>query len=194
MTAPTTTDAGSRPDPTAVSASRLLTDALIEQEYPRLRQIARRFMRAQRPDHTLQPTALVHEAFLRLASARSPGWATRAELLAVAATTMRRVLVDLARRRGAAKRAGGRRVTLVDGCAIEPAGPIDLLALDEALTRLGGEEARVARVVELRFFGGLECEEVAEALGVSVPTVKRDWRFARAWLARELRDERETRA
>jgi len=149
-------------------------------------------MRGQRSDHTLQPTALVHEAFIRLAR-RGAGWASRGEFVAVAATAMRRILVDCARRRGAAKRRGGTPVTLVEGLAIQAEDPVDLLALDAALTRLAALEERPARVVELRFFGGLEIEEVAEALEVSSATVKRDWRFARAWLARELESPDDTR-
>jgi RNA polymerase sigma-70 factor, ECF subfamily len=161
------------------------TAALAEETYAELWRIARRYMRSQRHDHTLQPTALVHEGFLRL-SGRGYAWTSRAEFLAVAATAMRCVLVDHARRRHAAKRDGGARVTLVDGAAIEEGRPIDLLDLDEALTRLAAVHQRPARVVDLRFFGGLETEEVAEALGVSSATVKRDWRFAKAWLSREL--------
>ncbi len=161
------------------------TAALAQETYVELRRIAARCMRGQKPDHTLQPTALVHEGFLRL-SGRGYRWASRTEFLAVAATAMRCALVDHARRRKAAKRYGGARVTLVDGAAIENERPIELLALDEALTRLGAFQERAARVVELRFFGGLQTEEVAEALGISTATVKRDWRFAKAWLSREM--------
>lgn len=162
-------------------------EALVEQTYRELRRIAGRYMRTQRDDHTLQPTALVHEAYLRLARARGSGWKSRTQFVAVAASAMRCVLIDSARRRGAAKRDGGARVTLVDGSAIDEPRPLDLLALDEALERLAAVDERAARVVELRFFGGLELALVAEVLDVSLPTVKRDWRFARAWLARELR-------
>jgi RNA polymerase sigma-70 factor (ECF subfamily) len=168
-----------RPDGTA--------EALVQETYRELRRIAGRYMRAQRDDHTLQPTALVHEAYLRLAHARGSGWKSRTQFVAVAASAMRCVLIDSARRRGAAKRHGGARMTLVEGSAIDEPRPIDLLALDEALQRLAAVEERPARVVELRFFGGLELARVAEVLGVSLPTVKRDWRFAKAWLARELR-------
>jgi RNA polymerase sigma-70 factor, ECF subfamily len=164
------------------------TEVLAEQTYRELRRIAVRCMRGQRHDHTLQPTALVHEAFLRLAR-RGCDWQSRTDFLAVAATAMRRILVDCARRRGAAKRYGGSRVTLVDGDAIEAERPIDLLALDEALSRLAMLEPRAERVVELRFFAGLETEEVAQVMGVSAATVKRDWRLARAWLSRELAEE-----
>lgn len=170
---------------TAVSGS---AERLAELTYGELRRIARRCMRSQRPDHTLEPTALVHEAYLRLASARPAGWESRTQFLAVAATAMRHVLIDCARRRHAARRYGGRRVTLVENSAVEEAEPVDLLALDEALSRLAAVDDRSARVAELRYFGGLEVEEVAEVLGVSAPTVKRDWRFARAWLKKELRE------
>jgi RNA polymerase sigma-70 factor, ECF subfamily len=142
-------------------------------------------MRGQRSGHTLQPTALVHEAFLRLVR-RGYQWESRTEFLAVAATVMRRVLIDCARRRGTAKRQGGRHVTLMDGHAIQMERSIDILALDEALDRLSALDSRAGRVVELRFFGGLEIHEVAASLGISTATVKRDWRFARAWLGREL--------
>jgi RNA polymerase sigma-70 factor, ECF subfamily len=168
------------------------TEYLAQEAYRELRQIAARYLRGQRSDHTLQPTALVHEAFIRLAR-RGSGWESRGEFVAVAATAMRRILVDCARRRGASKRRGGTPVTLVEGLALQAEEPVDLLALDAALTRLAALEERPARVVELRFFGGLEIEEVAEVLEVSSATVKRDWRFARAWLARELGSQEDNR-
>jgi RNA polymerase sigma factor (TIGR02999 family) len=165
------------------------TARLAEQTYRELRQIAGRYLRVQPPDHTLQPTALVHEAFLRLARAREAGWENRTQFLAFAARAMRSVLIDGARRRKAVKRDGGVRMTLVDGAAIVEARPLDVLALDEALERLAAHEPRAARVVELRYFGGLEIDEVADVLEISSATAKRDWRFARAWLARELGDQ-----
>jgi RNA polymerase sigma factor (TIGR02999 family) len=140
------------------------TEVLAEQTYKELRRIAVRCMRGQRHDHTLRPTALVHEAFLRLAR-RGCDWQSRTDFVAVAATAMRRILVDCARRRGAAKRYGGSRVTLVDADAIEAERPIDLLALDEALSRLSILGPRAERVVELRFFAGLEIEEVGPGNG-----------------------------
>jgi RNA polymerase sigma factor (TIGR02999 family) len=145
-------------------------------------------MRGERPDHTLQPTALVNEAFLRLAGA-DVSFADRAHFLRAASQAMRRVLVDHARARNAAKRAGNLRVTIDEGLVAQDDQTIDLLVLDDALNRLAAAEPRWARVVELRFFGGLEITEVATALDISPATAKRDWRFARAWLAKALRDE-----
>ncbi len=158
-------------------------DRLLATLYDELRLIARHHLRDERPGHTLQPTALVHEAYLRLGSASA--FESRSHFLRTASQVMRRVLVDHARARNAAKRAGGVRVTLDEG--LVGTGPaVDMLALDDALTRLAEAEPRWARVVELRFFAGLEVVEAAALLGVSEITVKRDWRFARAWLAREL--------
>lgn len=154
--------------------------------YDDLRALAASYMRNEPADHTLQPTALVHEAFLRLVDTDRVEWRTRAHFMAVAARTMRRILVDHARRRRAAKRGGGRKVTLVEGLAFSEPRPFDLVALDEALIKLMGIDERQSSVVELRFFGGLAVEEIAEVLEVSTATVKRDWRFARAWLLREL--------
>lgn len=180
------------------SVTRLLDEAkngdasalerLIPLVYTELHQIARRHMVGEHPDHTLQPTALVHEAFLRLVGGATISFENRSHLLRATSQAMRHVLVDHARARNAAKRGSGLLVTLDDGVGeagqVEPA--IDMLVLDDALTRLAAAEPRWAQVVELRFFGGLEVPEVAEALGVSTATVKRDWRFAKAWLAREL--------
>lgn len=162
-----------------------VADRLVPVLYDELRVIARRHMRVERTDHTLQPTALVHEAYIRLVDQRRVDWRNRAHFFAVAARTMRRILVDHARRQRAAKRAAGSRVTLHD--EIPAAHPtVDVLALEQALERLKAVDERVFRVVELRFFGGLEVSEVASVLGVSEPTVKRDWRFGKAWLGREL--------
>jgi RNA polymerase sigma factor (TIGR02999 family) len=155
--------------------------------------IAARHMRGERPGHTLQPTALVHEAFLRLVGGDA-SFDDRAHFLRAASRVMRRVLVDHARARDAAKRGagGGLRVTLDESIAASAGHDgdddrvVELLALDDALARLAAAEPRWAQVVELRVFGGLEVTEVARALGVSTPTVKRDWAFAKAWLAREL--------
>jgi RNA polymerase sigma factor (TIGR02999 family) len=160
--------------------------------YAELREVAARHLRAERPDHTLTPTALVHEAYLRLAGQQETAWQSRAHFFAMAARAMRRILVDHARARRAAKRSGGERVPLDDasdviaGADDAQARAIDLVALDDALARLTALDPRQARVVELRYFAGLEIEEVAELLGVSGMTVKRDWRLARAWLFREL--------
>jgi RNA polymerase sigma-70 factor, ECF subfamily len=162
-------------------------ERLVPLLYAELRAIAGRHMRGERAGHTLQPTALVHEAFVRLVDQRRTPWQNRAHFLAVAARTMRRILVDHARRHRAGKRDGGRRVTLQENLALDTAA-VDVLELDEALEALRQLDERAHRVVELRFFGGLEVTEVAAVLGVSEPTVKRDWRFAKAWLARHLGD------
>lgn len=161
---------------------------LVPLVYDELRRLAGHYMREERVDHTLQPTALVHEAYLKLADQRRVQWAGRTHFVAVAATAMRRILLDHARRHKAEKRGGGRKATLEDGLAVTPDEQVDILALDEALTRLEAVDPRQARLVELRFFGGLNIEETAEALDVSPTTIKRDWRFARAWLRRELGD------
>jgi RNA polymerase sigma factor (TIGR02999 family) len=156
--------------------------------YDELRAIAAAQMRGERRDHTLQPTALVHEAFLRLSEQRRRHWKERRQFFAVASRLMRQVLVDHARAHRAAKRGGDVtrvEVTSLDALAA-PSEVFDVLALDEALTRLAALQPRLARVVELRFFGGLEVEETAELLGCSPRTVKRDWSLARAWLIREL--------
>ena len=143
-------------------------------------------MRREADGHTLQPTALLHEAYLRLVDQNRVQWTGTAHFLAIAAQAMRRVLVDHARKRSAARRAGGPRATLEDHHAIVSEDPVDLLALDEALERLRELDERQAQTVELRFFGGLEIREVAEIQGVSEITVKRDWRSAKAWLYREM--------
>ena len=155
--------------------------------YQDLHARARRYMQRERRDHTLQPTALVHEAFLRLMRDQGADMQSRTHFMATASIVMRRVLVDHARERDAAKRSGGKaRVELNDAVAAELPRPDEMLALDEALTRLGAFDARQARVVELLFFGGMTEEEAAEALGVSARTVKRDWRTARAWLHTQM--------
>ena len=156
--------------------------------YDELRAIAVARMRGERRDHTLQPTALVHEAFLRLSEQRRRQWKERRQFFAVASTLMRQVLVDHARARRAAKRGGDATHIEVTSLEALPAPPevFDLLILDKALTRLAALQPRLAKVVELRFFGGLEVEETAELLGCSPRTVKRDWALARAWLVREL--------
>jgi RNA polymerase sigma factor (TIGR02999 family) len=161
--------------------------------YAELRALAGKHMRAERADHTLQPTALVHEAFLRLVDQRNAHWQNRAHFFAVAARVMRRILVDHARRQRAAKRGNGSHVTLNEEIAAD-SPCVDVLALEDALERLRDLDERVFRVVELRVYGGLEVVETAAMLGVSEPTVKRDWRFAKAWLARELGREESTEA
>lgn len=156
--------------------------------YDDLRAIAAAQLRGERPDHTLQPTALVHEAYLRLSEQRRRQWKERRQFYAVASRLMRQVLVDHARARRAAKRGGEATRIEVTSLGEIPAPPevFDVLPLDEALTRLSALQPRLAKVVELRFFGGLEVDETAALLDCSPRTVKRDWALARAWLIREL--------
>lgn len=160
-------------------------ERLIGLVYDELRRQAARHLRRERREHTLRPTALVHEAYLRLMAQRGAAWPSRAHFFAMAAKVMRHILVDHARRHRAAKRAGSWcRVSLAeaDAVAVAPRPDVDLLAVEEALGELASLDADQARVVELRFFGGLSVEETAEVLGVSAATVKREWRTARAWL------------
>jgi RNA polymerase sigma-70 factor (ECF subfamily) len=160
---------------------------LIPLVYDELRRLARRYMRHERPDHTLQATALVHEAFLRLTVQRGVSWQGKAHFFGVAAQIMRRILVDHARTRVRAKRGGGRqKVSLDEGALITEARSAELLAINESIDRLSKLDARQARIVELRFFGGLSVEEAAEVTGVSPKTVKRDWSVAKAWLYQDL--------
>jgi RNA polymerase sigma factor (TIGR02999 family) len=164
-------------------------ESLMPLVYGELRRLAGHYLRSERPDHTLQPTALVHEAYLRLVDQKSVAWQNRAHFFGIAAQMMRRVLVDHARRRKAAKRDGSLcRAGAADGEADIEAVDRDseILALDQALSRLEALDARQSRIVELRFFGGLTVEETAEAAGVSTATVKREFRTARAWLRQEL--------
>ncbi len=156
--------------------------------YNELRSMAEQRLRREHANQTLQPTELVHEAFLRLPDSAAMAYENRDHYLRLASVVMRRVLVDRARARLADKRDGGIRVTLVDDVAGTSDKSVNLLALDDALTRLAGAEPRCAQVVELRFFGGLDIPGTARVLGVSPATVKRDWLFARAWLARALGD------
>jgi RNA polymerase sigma factor (TIGR02999 family) len=158
--------------------------------YDELRALAQNFFRRQRPDHTLQPTALVHEAYLRLVDQSQANWADRTHFFATAAKIMRQLLADYARRHLAAKRGGGwRKITLDEAVTPTSTPHVDLIALDEALTKLTDLHERQGQVVELRFLGGLTVEETAQVLGRSPRTVELDWRMARAWLARELADD-----
>src|SRR5262245_22840678 len=149
-------------------------------------------MRRERPDHTLQATALINEAFIRLMDARSVRWQDRAHFVGIAARLMRRVLVDHARARGYQKRGGGAWiVSMIDMAAdAGEASAVDLIALDRALERLAAADERKARVVELRYFGGLSVEETADVLHLSNDTIKRDWRLAKLWLLREIEGDR----
>ena len=160
--------------------------------YDELQTLARRQLRSERADHTLDTSALVHEAYLKLVDQRAQNWQSRAHFFGIAALAMRRILVQYARKRSAEKRGGGDvPITLLDDAVARDARPDDLLALDEALHRLAAFAERPARVVELTYFGGLTQVEAAEVLGVSEPTVRRDWRMARAWLADELANDHE---
>jgi RNA polymerase sigma factor (TIGR02999 family) len=155
--------------------------------YDELHRLARFYMARERPEHTLQATALVNEVYLRLVDSSRVHWQNRAHFMAVAAQLMRRVLVDVARQRRAQKRGGdAHRVTLHDELIVGDEPGADLVALDEALTDLARLDPRKSRVVEMRFFGGLSLADTAEALGVSTDTVGRDWTAAKAWLLREL--------
>ena len=163
-------------------------DSLLPLVYQELRRLAAAYIRRERPGYTLQPTALVNEAYLRLLKDDPARWQNRAHFCAIAAHSMRQILIERARARDAQKRGGARaRVTLDEALVAGGARSIDLVALDEALERLAAIDPEQARLVELRFFGGLTVEETAEAMHISPATVKRHWTVARAWLARELK-------
>jgi RNA polymerase sigma factor (TIGR02999 family) len=162
-------------------------DRLLPAVYDELHRQAQRYLRRERPGHTLQTTELVHEAYLRLVDQRQADWRNRAQFFGVAAQMMRRVLIDHARSKQAAKRGGsGIQVTLEDATAASEERGLDLLDLDQALTRLAALDPQQARVVELRYFTGLGIDETAQVIGISPATVKREWVTARAWLRREL--------
>ena len=165
-------------------------EALIPLVYDELRRLARRHLRRERPDHTLQSAALVNEAYLRLIRQEQPQWQNRAHFFGVAAQLMRHILVDHARNRAAAKRgAGAPRLTLDPEYALPQERDIDLVVLDDALNQLAALDPQQSRVVELRFFGGLSIEETSIVLGISPATVKREWATARAWLRREMKNK-----
>ncbi len=169
---------------------RTALNQLLPLVYAELRRVALRQLRKERPDHTLQPTALVHEVFIRLVDQRHVDWQNRAHFFGVAANVMRRILVDHARRHGARKRGEGVRCVSIDEARdVAAANEMPILALDHALERLEMVDAELAKIVELRAFGGLTIEEAAHVLGVSPSTAKRDWRTAKAWLNRELSSE-----
>jgi RNA polymerase sigma factor (TIGR02999 family) len=187
------------PDPDAQNVTALLqdmhqgvagaADRLASVVYAELHRIAEAAMRRESAGHTLQPTLLVDEAFLRLIGQDQAHWQNRSQFFALAAQTIRRILVDHARARRRVKRDHGLRVTLNEAVAEAPERSLDLLALDDALTQLATLSLRQAQVVEMRYFAGLEIEDTAAALGVSVATVKRDWTFARAFLLRALEEQ-----
>src|SRR5947208_10103211 len=155
--------------------------------YAELRRLAHHYMEGERPNHTLQTTALVNEAYLRLADQTTPNWQSRAHFFAVAARGMRRILVSYARSNRAQKRGGGAaRIELDEAAILSPEQSIEIVDLHEALERLSTLDSRKAQVVELKYFGGLNHHEVAEVLKISPVTVRRDWRFAKAWLYKEL--------
>jgi len=155
--------------------------------YEELRRLARHYLQRERDGHTLQGTALVHEAYLRMCGGNTPEWQNRAHFFGIAAHVMRQILVEHARGHGAAKRGGDAcKLNLDDVPELAQSRDLDIVALDDALKLLANMDAQQSRVVELKFFGGLSLEDIAEVLGISVSTVKRDWTTARAWLFREL--------
>jgi RNA polymerase sigma factor (TIGR02999 family) len=169
------------------TGDRAALDKLTPFLYTELRRLAAGYLRRERSGHTLQPTALVNEAYLRLVNQTHVQTQSRAQFFAIAANLMRQILINYAKRHSRQKRGGGnRQVTLEDASAIVDRPLVDLLALDDALSELARVDPRQSQVVELRFFGGLREEEVAEVLGVSVVTVKRNWRFAKAFLMKQL--------
>lgn len=182
----------SPPDVTALlgdwtRGERGALDQLLPLVYAELRRVAARQLRNERNDHTLQPTALVHEAYIRLVGQRQVDWQNRAHFFGVAAQVMRRILVDHARRRGASKRGDAMPCVSIDEAIdVAASNEIPILELDQALDRLEKMDAGLAKIVELRAFGGLTIDEAAHVLGVSPSTAKRDWRTAKAWLTREL--------
>lgn len=166
---------------------RAALDELIPHVQGELKRIARNYMRRQKPDHTLQTTALVNEAFLRLVDSNRVNWQDRNHFFAISAQLMRRILVDFARKKSSLKRGGdGVRVTLNENVDVADEKATEVIALDEALARLAQMNERQSKIVELRYFGGLTEDQIAETLEISTRTVRRDWNLARAWLYREL--------
>jgi RNA polymerase sigma-70 factor, ECF subfamily len=171
------------------SGEQAKINGLVPLVYSELRRLAAGYLRSEPAEHTLQPTALVHEAYLKLAAQRHADWQGRTHVLAIGAQAMRRILVDHAKRKRRSKRGGGlRRIALDEAMMISPRRDEDLLAVDEALRKLGKIDERQAVIVELRFFGGLNVQEVADSLGLSKRTVEKEWTMVRAWLRRELSD------
>jgi len=174
-------------DGPARAATGDVSEAMLSLVYGELRRLAASYLRRERPGHTLQPTALVHEAYVRLLDQRQIDWCNRAQFVGLAAVMMRRILVNHARDRVAEKRGGGaQHVPLTLAGEGIGAVEVNLLHLHDALTRLSETDARKGQIVELKFFGGMTTEEIAAALSVSTATVERDWKFARAWLHRTL--------
>jgi RNA polymerase sigma factor (TIGR02999 family) len=171
----------------ATQGDRAATEDLFPLVYEELRDLAQRFLSGERKNHTLQPTALVHEAYLRLVGPEA-SWESRAHFFGAAARAIRRILTDHARQRGRVKRGSGVRQVSLDeaGPVAQPVEDMDLVGLDAALTALAEQDPQKAQVVELRFFAGLTAEQTAQALGISPSTVARDWAFAKVWLHREL--------
>ena len=164
-------------------------ERLLPLVYEDLRRLARAYFADERNEHTLQPTALVHEAYIRLANWENVSWQNRAHFFAVAADVMRKVLIDHARRKNAMKRDGGQKILLDEAAEFSGEKQLDLVKLDEALQTLEKIDAQQAKIVELKFFAGLTNEEIAEVVGTSDSTVKREWRIAKAWLHDQLKGE-----
>lgn len=184
-----------KPDPGEVThllaqlreGEREAESKLITLVYEELRRLAAYYLRGERPEHTLQPTALVHEAYIRMTKLHNVDWQGRSHFFAIAATVMRRILVDHARAQQAEKRIGFREaISLDEALVVSPARSTELIALDDALEQLSKIDARKSKIVELRFYGGLSEEETGVALGISTRTVKRDWRVAKVWLYNEV--------
>lgn len=175
----------------ATRGDQAALDQLMPLVYDELRRLANHYLRRERPDHTLQATALVHEVYLQLIDQRQVNWQNRAHFVGLAAQLMRRILVEHARRHQAGKRGGAEpRLSLEEAADWPAAREVNLVALDDALSALAAIDPKQSRIVELRFFGGLTVEETAEVLGVSSRTVKREWRIAKAWFQRELDEGR----
>jgi len=173
-----------------VKGNRSALDQLTPLVYDELHQRARNYLRHERPDHTLQPTALIHEVYLRMVGENLPQWQNRAHFFAIASRAMRQILVDHARRRGAIKRGDGvADLSLEEALVLAESESGDLLALDEALSKLAAFDERKCKIVEMRYFGGCTVEETAEALGVAAITVIRETRVAEAWLRRAMQGE-----
>jgi RNA polymerase sigma factor (TIGR02999 family) len=190
MIKPCTTNSKTRAIEKDQAADPKAVSKLMPVVYDELRKLARHYLRRERAGQSLQATALVNEAYLRLKRDKRQPWQNRTHFLAIAANSMRQILVERARARKAAKRGGEQiRITLDEAVAAGGERELDLLALDEALTRLAVIDPEVARIIELRFFAGLSIEEAAEALAISPATVKRGWNMARAWLKREMQGE-----